>query len=213
LFNAYGLTEASFAVFLGDLDERTGRATPSIGSPVTAQARIRRDDGFHSGGAAEGELELAGPAVSAGYYDNPDATRSAFCDGWLRTGDLVRRDGSGRYYVTGRCKDVVLKGAFSIHLNEVEDAAAGLPHVIEAVAVPLRLPTGEDIGVILRTADGALDVEAARAELTRRLGPQRAPRRVVATATPLPRVGQGKIARPQALAMWRELVSSRPASS
>jgi acyl-CoA synthetase (AMP-forming)/AMP-acid ligase II len=206
LLNGYGLTEVSFAAFFGDLDE-AGRATPSIGRPGTAAARIRDGDGRVLAGAAEGELELAGDVVAPGYYDNPASTAALFtADGWLRTGDVVRRDASGRYHVTGRLKNVVLKGAFTVYLDEVEDAACRLPGVAEAAAVPLRLPTGEDLGLLVRTEDGvAVDPEAVRSELERRLGRHRSPRQVLLTAAPLPRVGQGKIGRTQVASVWAEL--------
>jgi acyl-CoA synthetase (AMP-forming)/AMP-acid ligase II len=205
LLNAYGLTEASFAVFFGDRDA-SGWGTGSIGRPATAAARVRRADGTVVEGAAEGELELSGPAVCDGYYDNPDATAALFREGWLATGDLVRRDEQGRFWIVGRVKEAVMKGGFPVYLSEVEEAAAELSGVTEAAAVRLDLPSGEDIGLLVRTGgDSALEADALRVELERRLGRHRAPRRVVCVPHALPRVGQGKVDRRQALTLWEAL--------
>ncbi|MFV2199096.1 class I adenylate-forming enzyme family protein [Nocardiopsis sp. LOL_012] len=208
LLNVYGLTEASFAAFFGDRDA-SGRGTLSIGRPATVDARLRGADGGVVDGPGEGELELSGPAVSCGYHDNPSATEELVHDGWLRSGDLARRDAEGRYWIVGRRKDVVLKGGFTVHLHEVEEAAGLLPGVLESAAVRLDLPTGEDIGLLVRS-DSAWDrlvPGAVVAALEEKLGRQRAPRRVAVTVDPLPRLGQEKINRREALALWRRLTS------
>jgi acyl-CoA synthetase (AMP-forming)/AMP-acid ligase II len=210
LLNVYGLTEVSFAAFFGDRDE-TGRATLSIGRPATVSARLRGPHGGIVDGPGEGEIELNGPAMSCGYYDNPAANEDLIRDDWIRSGDLARRDEQGRYWITGRRKDVVLKGGFTVYPHEVEEVANLLPGVLETAVVRLDLPTGEDIGLLVRP-DPAAEVtptpDDVQAELERRLGRQRAPRRVVLTEEPLPRLGQEKINRREALARWERLTAS-----
>lgn len=207
LLNVYGMTEVSFAAFFGDLDA-AGRGTLSIGRPATVEARLRAPDGSIVGGAGEGELEMRGPAMSCGYYDNPSATRDLVPDGWVRSGDLARRDAEGRYRIVGRRKDVVLKGAFTIYLHEIEEAASALPGVLECAAVRIDLPTGEDVGLLVRLSAGAVvDPGAVRRELADMLGAQRAPRRVVVTSEALPRLGQEKIDRRAAKARWSTLTA------
>ncbi|WP_083917949.1 class I adenylate-forming enzyme family protein [Nocardiopsis xinjiangensis] len=208
LLNVYGMTEVSFAAFFGDLDVN-GRGTLSIGRPATVDARLRGIEGLVHG-AGEGELELRGPAMSCGYYDNPSATEELLHDGWVRSGDLARRDSEGRYWISGRRKDVVLKGGFTVYLHEVEEVAGLMPGVLESAAVRLDLPTGEDIGLIVRSDPAAQlipgDLQRALAE---KLGRQRAPRRVAVTSEALPRLGQEKINRREALALWHRLVADR----
>jgi acyl-CoA synthetase (AMP-forming)/AMP-acid ligase II len=208
LLNAYGLTEVSFAAFLGDRDE-DGFGTPSIGPPVTVEARLRGDDGTVPSGPDTGGLELAGPAASDGYYDNPAANAALWRDGWVVTGDVARCDAAGRYWLVGRVKDAVMKGAFTIYLSDVEEAAERLPGVLEAAAVRIDLPGGgEDIGLLVRTADSGAAPGTVQAALERSMGRQRGPRRVVDVPGPLPRVGQGKIDRRAAAALWRVLVGT-----
>ncbi|WAL96406.1 class I adenylate-forming enzyme family protein [Streptomyces sp. Je 1-369] len=207
LLNVYGLTEVSFAAFFGDIGP-DGLATHSIGRPATVEARLRSADGSIVVGPGEGELELHGPAVSHGYYANDAANKELFREGWVRTGDLASRDASGRYRITGRHKDVVLRGAFTVYLHEIEEAANGHPGVLEAAAVRLQLPAGEDVGLLVRMAPGP-DAETTTADLRKHLslelGHQRTPRRIVKTTEPLPRLAQHKIDRRAAHARWHAL--------
>jgi long-chain acyl-CoA synthetase len=206
LLNAYGLSETMSAAFFGHLGP-DGLATNSIGVPERVQARLRDADGRVLVGEGEGEIELTGDQIFQGYYRNPAATRQALVDGWLRTGDIGRRDGSGNYHVVGRSKDVVMKGSYAIYLSEVEEAASAHPHVLEVAAVPLRLADStEDIGCLVRlVGGGTATAEELLSWLRAALGPQRAPCRIVLTVEPLPRGGQDKLDRPGITARWDAL--------
>ena len=189
MLNAYGLTEVGFAAFFGSVDA-AGKGSPDIGKPVTVAARLRAADGTLPSGEADGELELSGPSVASGYYDNAASTEAVFCDGWVRTGDLARRDAEGRYRITGRQKDVVLKGGFTVYLAEVEDAAMKLDGVLEAAAVRIEHATGEDLGLVVRLdRSSALTEDDVRDALHRMLGRSRCPRRIALTRQELPRTG------------------------
>jgi len=206
LLNAYGLTESMCACFFGEYDER-GMGTNAIGQPALLGARLRDARGALVEGPGEGELELSGPTMFDGYYRNPAATTAAFVGTWFRTGDLVRRDERGRYWIVGRSKDVVMKGGFAVYLSEVEEAALDVPDLQEVAAVQLTLPDGsEDIGLLVRALPGAaLDVNAVADELRQRLGASRAPRRVIEITSPLPRTGQEKLDRRRVVELWRTL--------
>ncbi|HEX8245863.1 MAG TPA: class I adenylate-forming enzyme family protein [Longimicrobium sp.] len=208
LLNAFGLTETMCAAFFGEYDER-GMGRNSIGQPALLRGRLCDRDGNVVHGPGEGELELAGPTLFGGYFGNPAATEAAFRGSWFRTGDLVRRDDRGRYWMVGRLKDVVMKGSFAIYLNEVEEAACAVDGVLEAAAVPLRLPDGgEDFGLLVRFHPGGAavpDPAAVASELRERLGAMRTPRRVIESAAPLPRTGQEKLDRKRTRALWHEL--------
>jgi acyl-CoA synthetase (AMP-forming)/AMP-acid ligase II len=209
LLNAYGLTESMCACFFGEYDEH-GMGSNCIGMPALLKARVRDAAGAVVEGPGEGELELSGPTLFDGYYRNPAATAAAFVGSWFRTGDLVRRDDGGRYWIMGRSKDVVMKGGFAVYLIEVEEAALDVPGIHEAAAVPLTLPDGsEDIGLIVRALpDTALDLRAVSEGVGSRLGAQRMPRRVVETTAPLPRTGQEKLDRRRVLELWQALCAA-----
>lgn len=206
LLNAYGLSETSSAAFFGHLGA-DGLATISIGVPERCAARLRDASGRIVTGAGEGEIELSGAQVFGGYYRNPRATGQTLVEGWLRTGDMARRDADGLYYLIGRGKDVVMKGSYAIYLNEVEEVAQSHPAVLEAAAVPLRLAdSAEDVGCLVRLVDGAETRAGQLASWLRsELGAQRAPCRVVITEDPLPRGGQDKLERPAVAARWDAL--------
>lgn len=206
VLNCYGLTETTFACMVGDTDER-GATTQSVGRPDLVHVRLRGESGEQVVGVGEGEVEVRGPTVSDGYYDNPDANAALFSGPWLRTGDLARRDESGRYWIVGRLKDAVMKGGTTVYLTEIEEVCVALEGVLEAVAVRVDLPGGiEDIGAIVRPSAGtALDGAELKAELDRALGAGRSPRTVMVTDQPLPRIGQNKIDRKSSQALWSEL--------
>lgn len=204
LMNAYGLTECSFAVFFGDLNAG-GWGTSSIGRSGSCEARLVDDSGAVVIGPGQGELQLSGSPVSAGYYDNDRANYELFDDVWVRTGDVAARDDEGRYWIVGRHKDVVLKGAFTVYLTDLEEAAVDLDGVTEAAAVRIDLPCGgEDVGLIV-VGDNDEALRMIPDELVRRLGRQRAPRRVVQSSERLPRIGQGKLDRCAVQALWARL--------
>ncbi|MFH9474366.1 class I adenylate-forming enzyme family protein [Streptomyces anulatus] len=206
LYNAYGLSETSSAAFFGHLGP-DGLATNSIGVPERVTARLRDASGAIVDGVGVGEIELSGAQVFTGYYRNDAATAQSLVDGWLRTGDIGRRDEEGDYHLVGRSKDAVMKGSYAIYLNEVEEAAAAHPQILEAAALALRLADStEDIGCLVRLVDGG-DVSAddILAHLRDALGAQRAPCRVVLTDEPLPRGGQDKLERPSVVARWDAL--------
>ena len=206
LLNAYGLTESMCACFFGEYDAQ-GMGLNSIGQPALLKARLRDAAGAVIEGLGKGELELSGPTLFDGYYRNPAATAASFVGSWFRTGDIVRRDERGRYWIVGRSKDVVMKGGFAVYLIEVEEAALEVPGVQEAGAVPLSLPDGsEDIGLLVRMLPAATtDLGAVSSGLRTSLGAQRTPRRVIGTVEPLPRTGQEKLDRRRLLERWQTL--------
>jgi long-chain acyl-CoA synthetase len=208
VLNCYGLTETTFACMVGDTDER-GSTTQAVGRPDVARVRLCDENGERVSGPGEGEIEVRGPTISDGYYDNPEANSALFSGPWLKTGDLARRDETGKYWIVGRLKDAVMKGGTTVYLTEVEEACVALDGVLEAVAVRVDLPGGiEDLGAIVRPIAGVdLDSGDLKASLDEALGATRGPRRVVVADRALPRIGQNKIDRRSAERLWSELTS------
>jgi fatty-acyl-CoA synthase len=130
----YGLTEFGPNVF--SLPERDAeRKAGSIGFPnFYIDARVVDDSGQVLPADEIGELVLRGPAVMVGYWRNPDATAETLTDGWLHTGDLVRRDAEGYFYVVGRKKEMFISGAENVYPAEVEGFLQTHP-AVKAVAV------------------------------------------------------------------------------
>jgi len=85
------------------------------------EVRIADDNGQPLAAGANGEVEVRGLTVMAGYWRDPDATAKALRDGWLRTGDIGRLDADGFLTLTDRSKDVIISGGSNIYPREVEE--------------------------------------------------------------------------------------------
>ena len=111
----------------------------SIGKPV-ACCNLRLDTagyGRNDKGYREGEIQVKGANVMLGYYENPAANEAVFTeDGWFRTGDVGYRDDKGYYYITGRCKSViVLDNGKNVFPEEIEEYLGALDTIAECVVV------------------------------------------------------------------------------
>jgi fatty-acyl-CoA synthase len=130
----YGLTEFGPNVFSLN-EEDAERKIGSIGFPnFYIDTRVVDDEGRDCADGEVGELLLRGPVCTPGYWNNPAATEAAFTNGWLRTGDLVRRDDEGYFFVVDRKKDMFISGAENVYPAEIEHFLRAHPDV-EAVAV------------------------------------------------------------------------------
>ena len=98
-----------------------------------------------------GEIVIRNNATFLEYWNNPDATSRAFRGGWLRTGDLGRRDGDGDFYIVGRAKEVVRRKGVNIAPAEIENAMGEIAEVDEAALVGVPSPLGEEQAIVVVT--------------------------------------------------------------
>jgi long-chain acyl-CoA synthetase len=160
VWQGYGLTEASPAVStsLGTGRNRAG----SVGQPLPGvEVMVVDDTGQEVLEGDPGEIRVRGPNVFAGYWRDPEATRSVLDpDGWLHTGDIGVIGDDGDLFVVERSKDLVIVSGFNVFPAEVEAVAAVLPGVAEVVAVGRPDPvTGEAVEVVIVTQPGAVVTE------------------------------------------------------
>ena len=96
------------------------------------------DSGKVVGIGQDGELQVKGPQVMAGYYDDPEATRDAFMDGWLRTGDVGHMDEEGYVFLVDRIKDLIICSGFNVYPRTIEEELSQHPAVDETnvIGVP-----------------------------------------------------------------------------
>lgn len=134
----WGMTECFMGLhtpFDGPADircESLGGTTP------TFEARMIATDGTLATDGDEGELEIRGCSVIAGYFNNDDANRSAFSgDGWFRTGDLAVRDANGSVRITGRVKDLINRGGIKINPTDIEAIIDAHPAVMMSAIAPV----------------------------------------------------------------------------
>lgn len=156
IYQGYGMSEASPVTHIAQLPD-----TPidSIGSPLPAtEVRLvdpvtLRDVDKHDA-RAEGELWIRGPQVMLGYLDNPQATTESIVEGgWLRTGDLARRNGDN-FYIVDRLKDLILSHGFQVSPVKLEKILLGCPGVADCAVVRGYAANGEErpVAVVVGTA-------------------------------------------------------------
>ncbi|MEM1332403.1 MAG: amino acid adenylation domain-containing protein [Actinomycetota bacterium] len=194
LVNEYGPTEATVWATVHRL-EPTDRTAP-IGRPIPgARVRVAGPSGRARPAGVAGELWIAGPGVTDGYLDDPEATGARFvlCDGlrWYRTGDLVR-DVDGVLHFLGRLDDQLNVGGVRVEPDEVERVLRSAPNVADAVVVAAGEPPALVAHVV---SDGeAIDPVQVRRWVAERLPAAMTPARVVEQPA-LPRTVHGKLDR------------------
>src|SRR5262245_37381525 len=143
-----------------------------------------------------GELQIQSPANCVGYWDNPEATRVTFDSGWLRTGDLVRRDSDGFYWFEGRLKQIIVRGGSNISPQEVEEPLYQHPAVLECAVVGMPDGVhGEKVIAFVALRDGCTAAEAELRDFARcRIADYKVPERVLFLPS-LPKGLTGKVQR------------------
>ena len=192
ILERYGMTETLMTLSNPyDGERRAG----TVGAPLPdVQARILDEQGHEVGDGVVGELHVASPTVCAGYWNQPDATRAAFRDGWFATGDLAERSHDGYHMLRGRRTDLIIAGGFNIYPREIEELLAEHPAVAEVAAVGIADRVKGEVPaafVVLQPgeqADAAALLEFCRA----RLASFKVPREV-RFLTALPRNAMGKV--------------------
>ena len=144
---------------------------------------------------ADGELWARGYVVMKGYYKMPDATAAAITqDGWLRSGDQASIDRDGRVRITGRIKDIIIRGGENIAPKEVEDVLRTHPAIADASVYAVTSEFfGEEVAAALRLHPGAsIDPEEVQAFCRERLARFKAPE-YIRIVESFPLTASGKI--------------------
>jgi len=190
----YGLTECGPNCFTITDDAAEGRPGV-VGWPVPfLQTRLVDGDGREVPDGETGELLLRGPQLFAGYLNAPERTAEVMTpDGWLRTGDLARRDADGAHRIAGRRKEMYISGGENVFPGEVEAALADCPGVAEVVVVGVPDARWGEVGrAFVQPRTGAeLRESDVVAHARGRLAGYKVPKSVVVLAE-LPRLGSGK---------------------
>jgi long-chain acyl-CoA synthetase len=196
IIETMGLTETAAPCFTNPLDP----ARRKIGSPGTAygnEAKIIDAAGRTAPPGAVGEIMVRGANVMRGYYKAAEATAKAIeSDGWLHTGDLGYMDGDGFVFVTGRLKELIIKGGENIAPREIDEALLRHPAVLEAAAVGMPdVHYGQEILACVVLHPGARATpEELQAFCRTELGPYKTPK-VIRLVADLPKGPSGKVQR------------------
>src|ERR1022692_917725 len=156
---AYGMTEASHQMTSNPLPPRHRKAG-SVGVGAGLRVRIMDERGNSLENNQCGEIAIQGANVFRGYENNPEANAHAFVKGWFRTGDQGYLDEDCYLHLTGRIKDIIIRGGENIAPHEVDEVLLRHPAVAAAVTFGFAHPTlGEEVAVavVLHEPHGATE--------------------------------------------------------
>ncbi len=174
-----------------DAEETVGRARRGV------ELTIRADDDRPLAPGDMGHVCLRSPAVMLGYWHDPGATAAAItADGAVRTGDLGYVDERGRLHLSGRSKEMYVRGGYNVYPLEVENVLADHPAVAHVAVVPRLDPVMGEIGVavVVPRPGEAPTLETLRGHARERLAAYKLPEAIVLTAE-LPRTAMEKVDR------------------
>lgn len=194
IVEGYGLTEASPVVSCNPIDGTDRVGTIGLPFPST-DIKLVNDQNVEVPMGEPGELICKGPQVMKGYWNQPEETAKVLTDGWLHTGDIAMIDNDGFLRIVDRKKDMILVSGFNVYPNEVEDAIASHPGVLEvaAIGVPDEY-SGEIVKAVVVKRDPALTAEEVIAYAKKSLTNYKVPRQVE-FRDELPKTNVGKILR------------------
>lgn len=194
LVEGYGMTESSPVASVNPIDGSGKLGT--IGLPVpTTDMRVVDEEGKPLPTGEIGEIQIKGPQVMKGYYNRPDETANSIKDGWLCTGDIGLMDEDGYFKIVDRKKDMILVSGFNVYPNEVEDAIAMHPKVLEVAAVGVPDEhSGEVVKVFVVKKDKSLTADEIKEYAKENLTGYKRPRHVE-FKDELPKTNVGKILR------------------
>ena len=195
LLDGYGITETSTMVVMNW--PTGGRVLGSCGVPLPGLAvRIVDLNGRDVAPYQEGELIVRGPSVMPGYHNKPEETRNALRAGWYHTGDLAKSDENGFLTITGRLKELIIRGGQNIAPAEIEEVVNTFAPVLDCAVVGIAHQyLGEVPALFVVPRPGhALESEALLAHCRTHLSAYKVPH-IVQTIAEIPRTGSGKIIR------------------
>ena len=193
IYEAYGMTEtASMVTYNHYLRHVVG----SVGTPVnTVEVQIRDSQGHVLRQGQEGEICIRGPNVMSGYLNNPEETRAAFWDDWLRSGDVGVFDEEGYLYIVDRIKDMIITGGENVYPREIEEALYKRPEIGECSVIGLPdKEYGERVTacIVFKQRNQPLDLAELKSFLKARLAAFKVPKEFI-TLDELPKASTGKI--------------------
>ncbi len=200
LSEGYGLTECSPIVTMPPVHfDRVGLPyAGNVGVPIpSTEIRLITEAGAAAGIDEPGELWVRGPQVMKGYWQRPAETADVLDeDGWLRTGDVAVVNSEGYVKIVDRLKDLILVSGFNVFPNEIEDALAMHPDVVECAVVGVPHDgTGEKVKAVVYSHNAALSLDELRKHCEQYLTRYKLPTVLEVRDEPLPKTPVGKILR------------------
>jgi acyl-CoA synthetase (AMP-forming)/AMP-acid ligase II len=194
LLNSYGATETTSPTSLMPLGKGIERID-SVGRVLPCgEVRVMDDNGREVPAGEPGEIWIAGPMVSPGYWNNPEANQANFVGGYWKSGDIGSKDASGYLKVFDRKKDMINRGGFKVYSAEVENVLNHLPGVIECAIVGTPdAVLGEKTRAFVVRGSETLTEDQIRTFCRTQMADYKVPDTIIFLSEPLPRNANGKI--------------------
>ena len=194
LAQGYGMTETSPGAIFLDPDDALRKIGSTGKALMHTEFRIVNDEGADCGADEVGELWVAGPHITPGYWNKAEATANSFEGRWLKTGDAARRDDEGFVYIVDRWKDMYISGGENVYPAEVENVLYQLPEVAEAavIGVPHERWGETGLAVLALKPDTSIEQKRVIEHCVERLAKFKVPSDI-AIVEALPRNATGKV--------------------
>ena len=203
IIETMGLTETAAQILS---NPPSGGKHGSAGKAYGNEVRIIDDQGNYLSAGTTGELVIKGDNVLLEYFKNEEATTGAFSeDGYFLTGDLGVEDDEGFFFITGRKKELIIKGGENISPREIDDTLYKHNAVLEACTFGIEDDNyGEEISACVYLKDDLVANEAELLDLCKAdLGEYKTPRQIIFVDEPLPKGPSGKIQRLKIASQYR----------
>ena len=195
LLSAFGQTEHSPMICLNPIEASQTQIVETAGQPLPmTEVSIRSaDDNSLMPIGEVGEICTRSYAVMIGYNDNPEATKAAIdADGWLHTGDLGTMDAQGFVRITGRVKDMIIRGGENLFPAEIEAVLVEHPKILQVAVVGLPDEKWGEIIAAFLLSESTLEVPELKAHCRQHISPQKTPSTWVHVRE-FPLTGSGKV--------------------
>jgi len=158
VLEGYGLSETSPVASFNHPDKENKPG--SIGTPIEGvEMRLIDDDGKEVGEGEVGEIAIRGHNIMKGYWNREDATKEAIDDeGWLKSGDMGKRDDDGYYFIVDRKKELIIRGGYNVYPREIEEVLYEHPAIAEAAVIGIPDDAmGEEVGaaIVFKSGESA----------------------------------------------------------
>ena len=156
--------------------------------------KIVNEDGRECGPGEIGELRVAGPHITPGYWNKPEATAAAFDGRWLKTGDAARADEEGFVFIVDRWKDMYISGGENVYPAEIENVLYQLPEIAEAAVIGVPSERWGEVGLAVLVLKPGVDLDRGKVldHCAQKLARFKVPHDV-AVIEALPRNATGKV--------------------
>ena len=196
LQTSFGQTEASPCITISEYDDSLVIKSQTAGRKL-GNVKLRifdKETAKVLPAGAIGEIQTSGYHVMKGYYGMPEETKAVLDDGWLSTGDLGWLDEKGYLHVTGRMREMIIRGGENISPAEIEGCMCGFPNIKNIKVIGIKADVlQEEIAACIVSADGkAIDEKALRAFVKSRLSDYKVPKYILQFIS-LPFNASGKV--------------------